>query len=100
MSRVYRNISRPLIVFGLELMDLLALAVCFIVVFNLSDHLVLNALALAAVYGGLRHFKRGRAAGYLAHLIRFLLSPSARGVSLNDDVIPYPTRRKGSKRAQ
>ena len=79
--------------FGLELMDLLALAVCFIVVFNVSDHLVLNALALAAIYGGMRHFKKDKPQGYLISLLRFLIRGGRSTVSLEDLARPYPRKK-------
>ena len=79
--------------FGLELMDLLALAVCFIVIFNLSDHFVLNALVLAGIYGGIRYFKKDKPPGYLVSLLRFLFRGGRGTVSLEDLSRSYPKEK-------
>ena len=74
MVRVYRNIAMPVLFFGLELMDLLVLAVLFLIVFNASDRLILNLLLLFGSYLALRYFKKGKPSGYTLHLARFIAS--------------------------
>jgi hypothetical protein len=74
MVKVYRNIELRILFFGLELIDLLVLAILFVVIFNASDHLIVNLLVMISAYCGLRLFKQDKPAGYTLHLARFLLS--------------------------
>lgn len=87
MIHIYRNISTPIVIFGLELTDLVILLASFFIVFNISDHLFMNGGALVLLYFGLRYFKRGKPRDYFQDLMIFLWKPRATIVS-NKDWLP------------
>jgi len=74
VARVYRNLSRPVLVFGLELPELATSLAIFAVVANFSDWLWADLLVLGGGLIALRSWKRGKPPGYAADLVRFLLS--------------------------
>jgi len=82
MARVYRNICVPLRILGLGLFDLMVLLLLFLIIFNVSDHLILNTVALIFCYGLVRFSSKGKPEGYLLHLLKFMLSPTERHVAL------------------
>jgi hypothetical protein len=90
--RVYRNVNIPIKFLGLELLDVGILVAVFIVVFDVSDHIILNGVLMVVVFGAFRWMKRGRPPRYVTQLILFLLSPLSRQVSLNDRLKRYPAR--------
>ena len=92
MARVYRNISMPVKLFGLELADVAVVLILFLVVFNVSDHIFLNLGVLALFAGGLRWAKKDKPEGYLVDLAAFVLSPRHRHVSLSDALKGYPAK--------
>ena len=96
MSRVYRNIAMPVKLFGLELADVLVVLILFLVVFNVSDRIIVNLVVLILFAGGLRWAKKDKPQGYLVDLAAFLLSPRHRHVSLADPLKTYPAAAKGA----
>lgn len=90
MARVYRNIALPVRIFGLELADVTVVQVLFLVMFNLSDSIVINLAVLIGFAGSLRWAKKNKPRGYLVDLAMFILSPRHRHVSLADSLKAYP----------
>jgi len=82
MVKVYRNIATPILFFGLELVDCVAVFVVFLGVFYVSDHMLLNLLIVACAYFSLRFIKKGKPAGYTLSLAKFLVSPEEKHVRL------------------
>lgn len=82
----------PVKLFGLELADVAIVAILFVIVFNVSDHIVINLVVLILLAGFLRYAKKGRPQGYLVDLAAFVLSSSRRHVSLSDTLRPYPVK--------
>ena len=89
MARVYRNISRPLLFFNMELLDLGIVFAGMILSFLISNSTVVTILFTGALYVVIRYFKRGRAPGFFLHLIKFLITPAESGVGLKDRLPPY-----------
>lgn len=87
----------PVKLFGLELADVAVVMILFLVVFNVSDHIVINLGVLILFSGGLRYVKKDKPQGYLADFMAFVLSPRHRHVSLTDSLENYPaaTTSKG-----
>jgi accessory gene regulator protein AgrB len=73
--KTYTYLDRKEKALGLEIIDFLLLAVVYALTFLLSMNLVLNLAVMSAVYLLLRLYKRGKPAGYTAHLVRFLMTP-------------------------
>ncbi len=78
--------------FGLELADVTVLLILFLVVFNVSDHIILNLGILILLAGGLRYAKKDKPQGYLVDLAAFVLSPRHRHVSLSDSLRTFPVQ--------
>lgn len=89
MAHVYRNISRPIFILGLEIIDVLIVAIVFAGAFVLSEHIVVNIAIVATVYTTLRFFKKDRPQGYTMQFFRFIASRPVSGVSLRDTLIRY-----------
>ena len=95
--RVYRNIATPIKFMGLELIDIGVLTICFLVVFNVSDHLFINVAILFGFGFVLRYFKKDKPAGFAMDLILFLISAPCRHVSLKDRLPIYPAHNKSGR---
>jgi hypothetical protein len=80
----------PVTIFGLELADVVVVLVLFLVMFNLSDRIVINLVVLIGFAGGLRWAKKDKPRGYLVDLSAFVLSPRHRHVNLADSLKAYP----------
>jgi len=97
MARVYRNISIPIVIFGLELGDIVILLGLFFILFNISNSILLNGCILFFVYLVLRWAKRGKPPGYILQLIHFIISQERSHVSLNDSLPRVPSRNESNK---
>ncbi len=62
-------------IFGLEFLDLLVLLLIYLVVFVLSNNLVLNLVLVFGAYLVLRLYKKGKSPHWAGSVIRFLLRP-------------------------
>lgn len=90
MVKVYRNINTPILFFGLELADCIAVFGVFLAVFYVSNRLFLNLIFVAGAYVSLRLLKKGKPVGYTTHLVKFLLSTKDRAVRPEVSDGPYP----------
>ena len=82
MVKVYRNIATPILFFGMELVDCMAVFGVLLAVFFVSDHLFLNLLIVTGVFFSVKLLKKGKPAGYTLHLVKFLMSPEEEHVRL------------------
>ena len=73
--KTYTYLDKKEKVFGLEIADLLILAMAYAVTFMVSASLLVNVPLLIAVYLALRIYKHGKPAGYTATMIRFIATP-------------------------
>ena len=90
--KVYRNINATDQFFGLELYDGAVILLTFFLAFLFNKKgLVLNLLILGAVYLALRVLKRGKPAGYLLVLSRFILQSRFKRLP---DFMEYEDSRK------
>ncbi|HOW59119.1 MAG TPA: hypothetical protein PLO78_05270 [Candidatus Omnitrophota bacterium] len=71
----YNKIQTSNKIFGLEFFDLLVLLVIYMVIFVLSNNLILNLAIVTASYLGLRFYKRGKAPHWSGSVLRFLMHP-------------------------
>ena len=81
-TSVYRNISRPILIFGLEITDFFILGILFLVIFNVSNHILINAALMGSAMGVMRYFKKDKPSGYFLHLVQFIRRPKQWGVHL------------------
>ncbi len=89
MQRVYRNVSAPLTAGNLEVIDVTALFVGFIVLDVVTGRPVMTCGLVMTAAVLLALFKRRQAPGYTMNLARFLLLPAQGHVGLKDTLPGY-----------
>ncbi len=72
--KVYNKLSGKDKIAGLELLDILLLALLYLLVFICSKHLLLNLLVLISAYVFLRTYKKGKPPHFTASILRFFLA--------------------------
>jgi len=73
--KTYTYLDKKEKVFGLEIADLLILAVAYAVTFMVSTSLLVNIPLLIGVYLALRMYKRRKPPKYTAMMLRFIATP-------------------------
>jgi hypothetical protein len=90
MQRVYRNVSMPLLAGNLEVPDVIALSVLFVLV-DVCSTRPLVPFGLVVVCGiALGLFKKNKPHRYTVNLVRFTLASKDGRVAVTDRLPRYP----------
>jgi len=73
---MYPMLTKENKILGLEPVDLLVLAVVYLVLFLISKNFIVNFALLLASYSFLASYKKKKAPHYTRSFVRFLLLPS------------------------
>lgn len=71
----YNKIQSKNKIFGLEFIDLLFLAVIYLIVFVISSNLLINFPVILSAYWFFRIYKKGKPPHWPSSVIRFLIRP-------------------------